>query len=198
VQLAQLRADETLVIFGCVGVGLSSRLIANALGARSIAVDVDRHKLELARSLGAELLIDAREPGVAARVREATQGGADVSIDALGSSAVLRQSLEALRKRGRHVQVGLLVGEQNDPSVPMGLVISNELVLYGSHGIAASAYPDVFRMIESRAVPLDRIIGPQLSLEQVPERLAAMGEFNGVGISLVHPHSSGVSPAPRN
>jgi hypothetical protein len=53
-------------------------------------------------------------------------------------------------------------------------------------------------MIESRRVPLDRIIGPQLSLEQVPAQLAAIGEFNGVGISLVHPHSSGTSPAPRN
>jgi alcohol dehydrogenase len=195
VQLAELRADETLVIFGCGGVGLSSLLIANAIGARSIAVDIDPSKLELARSLGAELLLDAREPGVAARVREATEGGADVSIDALGSSAVLRQSLEALRKRGRHVQVGLLVGERNDPSVPMGLVISNELVLYGSHGIAASAYPEVFRMIDSRQVPLERIIGPQLSLEQVPEQLAALGQFNGVGISLVHPSSSAGTPA---
>ena len=187
VQLAELRAGETLVVFGCGGVGLCAIMIATALGARSIAVDIDRAKLELARSVGADLLLDAREGAVAERVRSATGGGADVSIDALGSSLTLRQSLESLRKRGRHVQVGLLVGERADPSVPMGLVISRELVLYGSHGIAASSYGDVFRMIESRRVPLERIIGPHLGLAEVPQQLAALGQFSGVGISLVHP-----------
>jgi alcohol dehydrogenase len=197
VQLARLRAGETLVVFGCGGVGLSAIMIATALGARSVAVDIERAKLELARSVGAELLLDAREGTVAERIRAATGGGADVSIDALGSSLTLKQSLESLRKRGRHVQVGLLVGERTDPSVPMGLVISRELELYGSHGISAGAYPDVFRMIEQQRVPLERIIGPQLGLQEVPRQLAAMGQFNGVGISLVHP-SRGDSPRPES
>jgi alcohol dehydrogenase len=187
VQLADLRAGETLVVFGCGGIGLSAILIASALGARSIAVDIDPAKLELARSVGAEQCLDAREPQVAERVRAYTRGGADVSMDALGSSATLRQSLFSLRKRGRHVQVGLFVGERTEPTVPMGLVIANELVLYGSHGIAARAYRDVFRLIESRHIPLERVIGPRLSLEQVPEALAALGQFNGVGIHLVDP-----------
>jgi alcohol dehydrogenase len=78
----------------------------------------------------------------------------------------------------------------------MGLVISRELELYGSHGIAASAYPEVFRMIEQRHVPLERIIGPHLGLEEVPRQLAAMGQFNGVGISLVHPFC-GDTPRPE-
>lgn len=111
VQLADLRAGETLVVFGCGGVGLSAILIASALGARCIAVDIDAAKLELARSAGATLCIDAREERVAERVREHTRGGADVSIDALGSSATLLSSLRSLRKRGRHVQVGQLIGD---------------------------------------------------------------------------------------
>jgi alcohol dehydrogenase len=189
VQLGRLRAGETLVVFGCGGVGLCSIMIATALGARSLAVDIDPAKLELARSVGADSSLDARQPGVAERVRAETRGGADVSIDALGSALTLRQSLESLRKRGRHVQVGLLVGERSDPSVPMGLVIGRELELYGSHGIAAAAYGDVFRLIESRHVPLERIIGPRLGLEEVPQQLAAMGQFSGVGISLVHPRN---------
>jgi alcohol dehydrogenase len=189
-QLADLRAGETLVVFGCGGVGLSAILIATALGARSIAVDIDAAKLELARSVGAELCLDARAGNVAERVREYTRGGADVSIDALGSSATLLSSLQSLRKRGRHVQVGLLVGERSDPSVPMGLVIANELVLYGSHGIAARAYRDVFRLIAVRHIPLERVIGPRLHLEQVPEALAALGQFSGVGIHLVDPSAA--------
>jgi len=198
VQLATLRAGESLVIFGCGGVGLSSVLLAKALGARSIAVDIDPQKLELARRLGADVLIDARqEPSVAERVRAETRGGADVSIDALGSSATLRQSLQSLRKRGRHVQVGLLVGERAEPSLPMSLVIAAELTLYGSHGIAASAYGDVFALIERRGISLEAMLGPRLGLHDVPERLAAMGQFAGVGISLIDPGRAAADQRPE-
>jgi len=187
VQLAELAPDETVVVFGCGGVGLSAILIARAIGARSIAVDVDPEKLDLARAAGADLGIDARAGDVARRVVEATRGGADVSLDALGSTGTLRQSLEALRKRGRHVQVGLMVGERSDPAVPIGRVIANELVLFGSHGIAARAYPDVFEMIERKQVPLERIIGPRLGLSDVPIELPRVGEFKNLGLALVDP-----------
>ena len=188
VQLAELRAGESLAVFGCGGVGLCSILIARALGARAIAIDIDPRKLELARQIGAELCVDARDGSdVPARVIELTRGGADVSIDALGSSLTLRQALESLRKRGRHVQVGLMVGERTAPAVPMGRVIANELALYGSHGIAAQAYPDVFELIERKNIPLDAILGPRLGLADVPLELPRMGEFRGLGIALVDP-----------
>lgn len=188
VQLAELRADESLVIFGCGGVGLCSILIARALGARSIAVDVDEAKLELARSVGAEHCIDGRkQPEVARQVISLTNGGADVSIDALGSASTLRQSLESLRKRGRHVQVGLMVGERSEPAVPMGRVIANELALFGSHGISARSYPDVFDLIAKKSVLLERILGPKLGLSEVPAQLEEMGRFAGLGIALVDP-----------
>jgi D-arabinose 1-dehydrogenase-like Zn-dependent alcohol dehydrogenase len=188
VQLARLSADETLVVFGCGGVGLSAILIARALGARSIAVDLDHAKLELAKSVGADELIDARrEPAVAARVLELTGGGADVSIDALGSSVTLRQSIDSLRKRGRHVQVGLMIGEAGETTLPMGKVIANELVLLGSHGIAARSYGDVFELISSRRIPLGQILGPRLALGDVPAQLEGMGGFAGLGIALVDP-----------
>jgi alcohol dehydrogenase len=176
------------VVFGCGGVGLSAILIARALGARSIAVDLDLAKLTLAKSIGADELIDARrEPDVAARVLELTGGGADVSIDALGSSATLRQSIESLRKRGRHVQVGLMIGEAGETTLPMGKIIANELVLLGSHGIAARSYADVFELISSRRIPLQRILGPRLALRDVPTQLEGMGGFAGLGIALVDP-----------
>ncbi len=190
-ELAVLRADESLVVFGCGGVGLSSILIARAIGARSIAVDVDESKLDLARSVGADVTINARiEPDVARRVVEATGGGADVSIDALGSAVTLRQSIESLRKRGRHVQVGLMVGERADPAVPMGKIIANELALFGSHGISARSYADVFELIARKNVPLERILGARLGLSDVPAALARMGHFTGLGIALVDPSRS--------
>lgn len=189
IQLADLHAGESLVVFGCGGVGLCSILIARAIGARAIAVDIDSRKLELAREAGAEVCIDAADGlDVVRRVVEVTAGGADVTIDALGSAVTLRQSLESLRKRGRHVQVGLMVGERVEPTVPMGRVISNELQLFGSHGIAARSYPDVFDLIERKKIPLDRILGPRLRLDDVPVELPRIGQFQGLGIALVDPH----------
>jgi alcohol dehydrogenase len=188
VELAQLGAGESLVVLGAGGVGSSAILIAHALGARAIAVDIDPAKLELARQLGADDCIDARlVPDVAGRVHELTRGGADVSIDALGSAAALRHSLESLRKRGRHVQVGLMVGERGDPAVPMGRVIGRELSLFGSHGIAARSYPRVFDLIERKQIPLDRIVGRRLGLSDIPVELPRIGEFRGLGIALVDP-----------
>jgi alcohol dehydrogenase len=188
VQLARLQADESLAVFGCGGVGLSAILIARALGARCIAIDVDAGKLELARRIGAEIVINAREElAVPARILELTRGGADVSIDALGSAQTLHQSLESLRKRGRHVQVGLMIGEPADVALPMGKVIANELVLFGSHGIAARAYAEVFQLISSRRIQLESILGPRLGLQDVPMQLEKMGQFAGLGIALVDP-----------
>ncbi len=191
VQLAELRAGETLAVFGCGGVGLSAILIAKALGARSIAVDIDATKLALAREAGAEVTLDAGHGDIPARIIELTRGGADVGIDALGSTLTLRQSLESLRKRGRHVQVGLMVGERADPSVPMSRVIANELVLFGSHGIASRAYPAVFDLITSRGIALEQIVGMRLTLEDVPAQLESMSRFGGVGIALVDPSAPG-------
>jgi alcohol dehydrogenase len=166
----------------------SAITIAKALGAGAIAVDVNPDKLALALSVGAEHAIDAgREGDVPARVAELTRGGADVSIDALGSSLTLRQSIESLRKRGRHVQVGLMVAEGPESPIPMGRVIANELVLYGSHGIAARAYPEVFELISRRAIPLGGILGPRIGLAGVPAQLAGMGRFESLGITLVDP-----------
>lgn len=186
-QLAELRAGESLVVLGCGGVGLSAILIARAVGARAIAVDVDGSKLELATRLGAEHTIDARTGRVPERVVELTRGGADVGIDALGSRETLRQSIESLRKRGRHVQVGLVLGSEAEPPVPMGRVIANELVLFGSHGIAARAYPDVFDLIRKGNIPLDAMLGPRLGLADVPRQMEAMGQFKSTGIALIDP-----------
>lgn len=188
VQLAALRAGEAMVVYGAGGVGLSSVMIGRALGARVIAVDIDPEKLELARSLGADDIIDARrQPDVARHVVELTRGGAQVGVDALGSALTLRQSIESLGKRGRHVQVGLLVGEAVPPPVPMGRVIAYELVLYGSHGIAARAYPEVFEFIARHRVPLERMVGPRLGLDAAPEFLAGMGSYRGLGVAVVDP-----------
>ncbi len=129
-------------------------MIASAHGARVIAVDVSPAALELAADFGAEEVVDARDADVVARVREITGEGARLSLDALGSIVTCQNSIRCLRKRGRHVQIGLMVADDGRPPVPMADVIAGELELVGSHGMAAHAYPDMLaEIVEGRLRP---------------------------------------------
>lgn len=167
----RVRPGDWLAVHGCGGVGLSAVMIGAALGARVVAVDVSAAALERACELGAEAAVNARD-GAAAAVAEITGGGAHVSVDALGSPAVAAESLRCLRRRGRHVQVGLLPG--GPVPLPMDLVIARELEVYGSHGMAARDYPAMMRMVADGTLRPALLTGDVIGLEGVPGALAAM------------------------
>ncbi len=169
----RLESGDWLAVHGCGGVGLSAVMIASALGARVVAVDVATAALDRARELGAESVVDASEDPAAA-VREITQGGAHVSIDAFGSAATAAASVRSLRRRGRHVQVGLLHGAASTPQIPMDQVIARELEIYGSHGMAAHEYPAMLALITSGALRPERLVGRVIGLEDAGAALAAM------------------------
>jgi D-arabinose 1-dehydrogenase-like Zn-dependent alcohol dehydrogenase len=171
----RLGAGDWLAVHGCGGVGLSAVMIASALGARVVAVDVASEALDLARDLGAESVIDAsRAADPAAAIREITKGGARVSIDALGTPATAAGSVRCLRRRGRHVQVGLLLGAAATPPIPMDLVIARELEIYGSHGMAAWEYPPMLSLIADQTLRPDLLLGEVIGLEDAGAALAAM------------------------
>ncbi len=173
----RLRAGDWLAVHGCGGVGLSAVMIAAALGGRVIAVDVATAALDLAAVLGAEHVIDAsREADPAAAITELTGGGALISIDALGSAATSVNSVRCLRRRGRHLQVGLLLGPQSRPPIPMDLVIARELEILGSHGMAAHEYPPMLALISERRLRPDRLIGKEISLDEAPAALTSMDQ----------------------
>ena len=111
VDQGRTRAGQWVAVHGCGGVGLSAVMIAAAVGANVIGVDIADDKLALARDLGAVATVNANSVAdVAEAVIELTGGGAHVSIDALGAPTTCFNSVSCLRKRGKHVQVGLLLG----------------------------------------------------------------------------------------
>jgi D-arabinose 1-dehydrogenase-like Zn-dependent alcohol dehydrogenase len=172
----RVRAGDWVAVHGCGGVGLSAVMIASAFGARVIAVDVTAAALDRARELGAESTVDAGQADPAAVIAEITSGGAHVSIDALGSPAIAANSIRCLRRRGRHVQVGLLLGEAAAPPIPMDLVIARELEIYGSHGMAARDYPAMMTMVADGALRPGSAIGQVIGLEGIGRVLAAMDQ----------------------
>ena len=109
VDQGKVSAGQWVAVHGCGGVGLSAVMIANAMGANVIGVDLDPAKLELAKALGAVSAINGKGD-VVEEIKEITKGGANVSLDALGHSATMTNSILCLRPRGKHIQVGLMLG----------------------------------------------------------------------------------------
>ena len=119
-------------------------------------------------------------------IRDITGGGAHVSLDALGSPGTRRNSLRCLRRRGRHVQVGLLLGPDAAPPLPMDLVIARELEIYGSHGMAARDYPAMLAQVADGTLRPDRLVGSVIGLEQAGAALAAMdGPGAAAGMTVI-------------
>ena len=176
---------EWVAVHGCGGVGLSATMIAVAAGARVLAVDVDEEKLARARSLGAEAVVDARSGDAAAAVRELTGGGAHLSLDALGSAATCAASIESLRKRGRHAQVGLMLEDDRVAPVPMARVISHELTLLGVHGMAVRHYAPLLAAVAAGRLDPGRLVHATVPLGAAGDELARMSSFTRHGTTVV-------------
>ncbi|HEY5719261.1 MAG TPA: zinc-dependent alcohol dehydrogenase family protein, partial [Gammaproteobacteria bacterium] len=141
-------AGQWVAVHGCGGVGLSAVMIASAVGANVVAIDIADDKLALARELGAVATVNGAEvTDVPGAVAEITNGGAHVSIDALGHPATCFNSVANLRRRGKHVQVGLMLADHATPAVPMARVIGWELEILGSHGMQAHRYGAMLEMV---------------------------------------------------
>jgi alcohol dehydrogenase len=181
VHVARVRPGEWVAVHGCGGVGLSAVQIAAASGARVIAVDVAPGALQLARELGAEHALDGGGD-VPAAVAELTGGGAHVSLDALGAPANCENSINSLRPRGRHVQVGLLPPAQGLPAVPMDRLIGRELQVLGSHGMPAHAYPELLGLIAAGRLDPRPLITRRLALDDAGVALAEVGRQPGIAV----------------
>ncbi|WP_030168404.1 zinc-dependent alcohol dehydrogenase family protein [Spirillospora albida] len=184
----RVAAGQWVAVHGCGGVGLSAVMIAAAAGARVLAVDVAPQALALARRCGASAVLDAAlHDDVAAAVRDATGGGAHLSLDALGSPATARASVASLRRRGRHVQVGLLPPAAGRTDLPMDRVIAYELEILGSHGMPAHAYPALLELVRAGTLRPDLLISRVLPLSAGP---GALTEMRGPGMTMLEPHAS--------
>lgn len=178
---------QWIAVHGCGGVGLSAIMIAKALGAQTIAIDISDSALMMARKLGTDVTLNPEgSKSIPEDVMEATNGGADVSIDALGSRETSNTSILCLKKRGRHVQVGLMTGKNSNLELPMDVVISRELVILGSHGMQAHIYPEMLQMISDRQLDPGILIRETVNLERGIDILQSMDRNRDGGIAVIN------------
>jgi alcohol dehydrogenase len=187
VDQGRVRGGEWVAVHGCGGVGLSAIMIASAMGANPVAIDISEDKLAFARQLGAVAAVNAASvDDVPEAIRDITGGGAHLSLDALGSPVTCFNSIKNLRRRGRHVQVGLMVADHSTPQIPMAQVIAHELEIYGSHGMQAWRYEDMMAMITSGKLAPEKLIGKMITLTQGAAALPLMDGSTDLGISVIN------------
>ncbi len=176
---AGLRPGEWIAVHGCGGVGLSAIMIAAAMGAQVLAVDVKPEALALARSLGANICLNAGDfadpEALGLAIRDHCGGGAHVALDALGITPTFHGALYGLRKLGRYVQIGMPTGRHARPDLPLlDLIYARQLTIHGTRGMAASGFPALFDMIAAGRLDPSRLVSRTIGLSQVEAALRAM------------------------
>ena len=182
---ANIQPGETVAIFGCGGIGLSAIMIAKALGAVVIAVDISDAALMKAQEIGADLVVNSSREDALNQIDLLTQGGADISIDALGSEEIASTAILSLKRRGRHLQLGLLPSASGRSAIPMARVIAYELDLLGGHGMAAQDYPEMLELIISGKLKPDSLIESVVSLEEGALALENFAFNKSAGITII-------------
>ncbi|MCY1142339.1 alcohol dehydrogenase catalytic domain-containing protein [Actinoplanes sp. Pm04-4] len=153
--------DAVVAVHGCGGVGLSAIMIATALGLKVLAVDPSPAANSMAASLGAVIVHQIDQE-------------AHIAIDAYGSAATAEASVRALRRGGRHVQVGLMLGADARAPLPWDLVVARELHVVGSHGMAAADYPPMVDLVARGRLDPGRLVGSTIPLEAAGVALTTM------------------------
>lgn len=189
VDRGRVKPGEWVAVHGCGGVGLSAVQIAAAMEAMVVAVDVFDHKLGKARDEGAVVTVNARglsPEQVAQAVRDATGGGVHVSIEALGRAFTVQQSIQSLRKRGRHVQAGLTSQEERGHvAIPIDTLVTGEWEVVGSKGNPHSNYDELLALVARQKLNPTRLVTRQIALGDVTDTLERMTRFETVGFEVI-------------
>jgi alcohol dehydrogenase len=179
VNTAAMPRGASVAVVGLGGVGLAALLAARMLEAGTlVAIDMNEHKLALARELGATATVNAASPDAAAQVREWSAGGVAFAFEMAGSPRALELAYRVTARGGTTVSAGLSHPDQQFTLPHLGLV-AEERTLKGSYLGSCVPSRDIPRYIEwyrAGHLPVDRLLSERLRLEDINaafDRLAA-------------------------
>ena len=168
-QKARVHPGEMVAILGAGPVGLMFALAFRAAGAgKVIMTDIAPFRLEYARKIGADLVLNAQEGDSAAIIKGETDGGADVVVDAVGT--LFPQAVEVAAVGGRVILFGM--NQQAMPTVHQYTITRRELVVYGTY-IGLNTFPPAIKMLESAVIKPSVLITHRLPLKEIHKGFAA-------------------------
>ena len=187
VDRAVIRPGEWVAIFGLGGIGLSAVQIASTLGAQVIAVDISDNKLEMAKTEGATATLNASKQKTTEAILDLTQGGADLSVDALGMSQTALPAVSSLRRGGRHLQIGLTgQADQGKMALPVDAMVLQEISFVGTFGCPTTSYPGLLTLVANGKLNPQSLVTSTIPVENVNDVLSAMTDFATVGFQVIN------------
>jgi 2-desacetyl-2-hydroxyethyl bacteriochlorophyllide A dehydrogenase len=170
----RVAANDTVAILGCGGVGLGAIAASSSRGAKTICVDLDDEKLELARAAGGVQTINTRRQSLHEQLLEMTEGrGPDVVIEAIGTPTTFRSAVEEVAFTGRVVYIGYA---KEPVSYETRLFVQKELDILGSRNALPEDFHAVINMMEARKFPVEQAVSAVVPLEEAGQALRSWSE----------------------
>ena len=164
-----VRPGDTVVVFGCGGIGVNIVQVAAAAGGTVIAVDISEAKLEWARKLGATHTVNpSKVEKLGKEIRKLTGGGADVAFEAIGKPDTIQSAFGTLRKGGRLVVVGY---SAEDIKLSAARIMFFEMEVVGSLGCRPVDYPKLIEMARVGKIKVAELVTHKLPLSEINEAL---------------------------
>ncbi len=171
---AKVRPGDTVVVYGCGGVGINAVQIATACGATVIAVDMNDEKLKWAKEFGAMHTINAGDvERVSKEVKKMTGGGADIAIEVIGNPRTIEEAFECCRIGGRLCVVGYTHEKIN---IVAGKIMFKEMEITGSLGCPPGEYVPLIKMVENGQIDLQKIVTHRFALDDIQGAFDVMKE----------------------
>ncbi|WP_114211513.1 zinc-binding alcohol dehydrogenase family protein [Acidisarcina polymorpha] len=162
--------NDTVAVLGCGGIGLGAIAASAFRGARTIAIDMDDRKLDIAQKAGASHLINTGSQDLHERLVEMTGDGPDVVIEAIGLSSTFRAAVEEVAFTGRVVYIGYA---KEPVSYETRLFVQKELDILGSRNALPEDFLEVIRMLEAGDFPVEDAISAIVTPENAAHMLEA-------------------------
>lgn len=166
---AQVKPGDTVVVFGCGGIGINVVQVAAAVGGVVIAVDVLDSKLEIAKKFGATATINpTKVEKLGKEIKKMTGGGADIAIEAIGKPETIQAAFNTLRKGGRLVVVGFA---GKDITVSAAKIMFFEMEIVGSLGCRPTDYPKLIELVRLGKIKVKELVTNRFPLDQINDAL---------------------------
>ena len=177
VSRAQVTDIDTVAVIGCGMIGLGAIVRASLRGARVIAMDIDDEKLELAKRLGASMVINSKTENVVERVRELTDGYmADVVIEAVGSPVTYVTAIDIVAFTGRVACIGYA---KSEVAFQTKYFVQKELDIRGSRNAMPEDFRAVIHYLQNGNCPMNELISAVVKPEEAGEALQKWSENPG-------------------
>lgn len=182
IERSTVHAGDLVVVSGPGCIGLLTMLVAKLEGARTVMVGIgkDQRRLELAKTLGADCVVDTSERDAREVIQSLSSGdGADIVYECSGAVESLDFCLDAVQKGGTVVQAGVY-GEPI--TTDLGRVMMKELEFIGTYGYVWTTWQRSLKLLSERKIDPEALISHEFSLEQYQEAFRVTQDGTGVKV----------------